>query len=762
MNVKKMRLSIFFATIIAIVTMVVTLAPSIREDMTLGLDLQGGFEIVYEVTPLTQSATLPSMSAIARAVSRRVDVLGVSEPQIIIEGENRIRVQLAGVSDQDTARRVISASVNLELRDVNDNLLADASILREGGATLSFDEFGFPAVSLTLSDPQKFGDITDQVRQLGAGNNLIVIWLDFQDGDSYREEATKSNPRFISAATVTERLNQATVQITRRGGGFSSEEARELADLINSGSLPVRMNEIFSNAVSAEFGIDAFERTITAGLIGVLLVMLSMVIVYHIPGIVAAAMLALYVLVVFSLFNSLGGVYTLPGIAALVLGVGMTVDANVVTFERIKDQLYLGKRLETAVSEGHRLAFWTIFDSQFTTFISATVMYLLGTGAIRGFATMLMVTVLTTLFVNVFLTKFLLKQLVHSGKFTNLTLFKVKKDLIPDLSKGEERRYFGGFEKVNFVQISRKFILGSLVVLMLGGVFGLFNLFSNGNFINFGVDFTSGTRITVTSDTGFDTNTLRQQFAQFGFDSVRIQFAGDNVAYVTTREVESSENLQALKAFVLRTYGHPANDVVVTPVIGRELATSAVLLSLVAWLLMLAYITFRFEIDYAIGTIVALVHDIAVVFALFAIFRLEFNIELIAVILAIIGYSVDDTIVVFDRIRHTVNNYPKSVLHAKDYISIVNNALAETLFRSIFNTFTTILPILVLIFLGSREIFNFNIAMAFGLTAGAYSSIFVAAMVWLWLKQNRKQKIRKVKSKKKEDLDEMTIIGIND
>lgn len=757
MKINKMRLSLFFATVIAIVTLVVTLAPSIRDDMTLGLDLQGGFEIVYEVTPLTDSDSLPSMSAVARAVSRRVDVLGVSEPQIIIEGTNRIRVQLAGVDDQETARRIIAASVNLEFRDVNDNLLADASILTEGGASLSFDN-GRPVVSLRIADRDRFFEITQQVSQMSAGNNLIVIWLDFQEGDSYREEATQANPRFISAATVSQAFSTDVVI----EGGFTEASARELAELINSGSLPVRMSEIYSNAVSAEFGLDAFERTIFAGLIGVLLVMLSMVIVYHIPGIIAAVMLGLYVLVVFSFFNSLGGVYTLPGIAALVLGVGMTVDANVVTFERIKDQLYLGKRLETAVAEGHRLAFWTIFDSQFTTFISAMVMYLLGTGAIRGFATMLMVTVLTTLVVNVVITKFLLKQLVLSGKFTNFTLFKVKKDFIPDLSKGEERRYFGGFEKVNFVKMSRKFILGSVVVLVTGGVFGVFNLITDNNFINFGVDFTSGTRITVTSDEGFDTNTLRQQFAQFGFDNVSIQFAGDNVAYVTTREVRSTEDLQELKAYILRTYGHPANDVVVTPVIGRELAMSAVILSLVAWLLMLSYITFRFEIDYAIGTIVALVHDIAIVFAFFAIFRLEFNVELIAVILAIIGYSVDDTIVVFDRIRYTINTSTKPILHAKDYIKIVNEALAETLFRSVFNTFTTLLPILVLLVLGSLEIFNFNIAMAIGLTAGAYSSIFIAAMVWLWIKQHRKPKAKKVKVRKKEALDEMTIIGIND
>jgi len=405
------RLVIFALTVIAIFTMIAFFAKDVQENMTLGLDLQGGFEIVYEVSPLDVGGTLPSMAAVARSVSKRIDVLGVSEPEIVIEGENRIRVQLAGVSDQEQARRIISATANLTFRDVDDNLLADASILTEGGASLGFEN-GIPVVSLKIADQNKFFELTEKVSKMGAGKNLIVTWLDFEEGDSYEAERLKEvtgQQKYISAATVSAGIKgDAIIK-----GSFSDAEARELADLINSGSLPVKMAELYSNVVSAEFGVAAFNQTLFAGFVGIFLVMAAMILVYKLPGIVAAIMLFLYVFVVMFIYNTMGGVFTLPGIAALVLGVGMTVDANIITFERIKDELYLGRTLEKAYVEGHQLAFWTIFDSQFTTFIAALIMYIMGTGAVKGFATMLMVTVFVTVMLNVYFTKFLLGLLVQ-------------------------------------------------------------------------------------------------------------------------------------------------------------------------------------------------------------------------------------------------------------------------------------------------------------------------------------------------------------
>ncbi len=761
MKQQKSRFSIFLITIAAIFIMIGFFYQDVTDNMTLGLDLQGGFEIMYEVSPLKAGDQLPSMAAVARSVSKRIDVLGVSEPQIVIEGDNRVRVQLAGVTDQEQARRIISATANLTFRDVNDNLLADATILVEAGASLGF-ESGRPVVSLKVADQDAFYDMTKKVSEMSAGNNLIVTWLDFEEGDSYRVEREKeptNQQKYISAATVSTGIRgDAIIQ-----GSFKESEARELADLINSGSLPVVMNELYSNVVSAEFGMSAFGQTMRAGFVGIALVMLAMIIVYRFAGVVSAIMLSLYVFVVFLIYNGMGGVFTLNGIAALVLGVGMTVDANIITFERIKDHLYLGKKLSTAVKEGHQMAFWTIFDSQFTTFIAALIMYIFGTGAIKGFATMLIVAVVVTIVLNVFFTKYLLNLLVRSPKvMERFPLFKIKPEHVPDINKGENQKYFGPFHGVDFVSLNKKLLVGTIVIFTVALIFGGINVAKGKGPLQLGIDFSSGTKITLTSDQGFDRGVLADEFAEFGYTNVNIQLSGENIAYVTTTQTQTTAQLQELKSYMEQTYHHPVNDVVVTPVVGKELVRLALYLSLAAWLLMMVYITIRFEWDYALGTIVALVYDIAMVFAFFAIFRFEVNITLVAVILSIIGYSVDDSIVVFDRIRYIIKTWPKPNITTSDYFKIVNESLQATLFRSMFNSFTTVLPVIALLLIGSKEIFEFNIAMFIGLITGAYSSVVIATLVWLWIRINRKPRVKKVRKRKKEELDEMTIIGIND
>ncbi len=342
---KKSRLVVFGITVLTILAVIVTCSGMIKDNMRLGLDLQGGFEILYEVSPL-DGKKMPSMSAVAESVNKRVDVLGVNEPDITVEGNNRIRVQLAGVKNADQARRVISSTANLTFRDVNDNLLMDASVLKEGGASVTTDQYGNPVVSLKLADQSKFYEVTKKVAAMGDGQNLMVAWLDFdQATDSYAAEKTKEKPKYISAASVKEGINSTSAQIS---GNFSKDEANELKDLINSGSLPVKMVESYSNAVTADYGIDAFSTTMMAGAVGIALIMLFMILYYRLPGVISAITIASYVFVVFLINNLMGAVFTLSGIAALVLGVGMAVDSNILTFERIRDALYSGRSVKTA------------------------------------------------------------------------------------------------------------------------------------------------------------------------------------------------------------------------------------------------------------------------------------------------------------------------------------------------------------------------------------------------------------------------------
>lgn len=757
MKRKKSRLIIFGVTVLIVVGMVAGFAKSVADNMTLGLDLQGGFEIVYEVSPLTEGGTLPDMTAVVASIRKRIDIIGVNEPDIIIEGTNRIRIQLAGVTNQDEARKLISSTANLEFRDVNDKLLADATILEEGGASLAYEN-GVVVVSLKIKNKTKFAEITKTVAAMT--DNILVTWLDYAPGDKYSVEKGKTTPKYISAASVTSSINgDAVIK-----GSFSEAYARQLANLINSGSLPVKMTELYSNEVSAQFGITAFQTTAFAGIIGVIGVALFMILIYRLPGIIASIMLMLYVFAVILVYNSIGGVFTLPGIAGLVLGVGMTVDANIITFERIRDELHLGRSVKKAFTEGHDMSWITIVDSQSTTFIASVIMYIFGTGPVKGFATMLMVTIIITILINVFFVKFLLGLLVDSGYIDDKkTWFNVKMKNIPDVTKGEEQKYFGFFHGFDFVRSAKPFIIGSLVILSLGFGSAVYNTAIGKNPMNLGIDFASGTNIQVNSNTALDEATLIQDFKDLGLTDFDVQLSGTKIANITTTQALSRDLLDEIGTTMNAKYGLEINESVVTPLIGNELIKNAVLASVVAWILMLVFIAWRFEWDYGIATIVALFHDVFIVLSVFAIFRLDVSTELIAVILAIIGYSVDDTIVIFDRIRETLNTQNKSNYTKDDYRAVVNEALQAVTLRSIWNTTTTLIPMVFLLLLGSSAIFTFNFAMFIGLLAGAYSSIFIAAQMWLYIRYRRKPKIQiKHKARKKEDIDELTVIGIND
>ncbi len=758
MKRKKSRLVVFVMTVMAVLLLVGFFAKDTADNMTLGLDLQGGFEIVYEVSPLVDGGTLPDITAVVASIRKRVDIIGVNEPDILIEGTNRIRIQLAGITNQDEARKLISTTANLTFRDVNDKLLADATILEEGGASLAYEN-GVVVVSLKIKDKTKFKEITTAVAAMA--DNTMVTWLDYDSKtDSYKAEKDKANPKFISAASVKAAIaGDAVIQ-----GSFTEAYARQLSNLINSGSLPVKMTELYSNEVSAEFGIDSFKTTAFAGILGILGVALFMIVMYALPGILSALMLILYVFIVIFIYNSIGGVYTLPGIAALVMGVGMTVDANILTFERIRDELYLGRSVRKSFTEGHNLSWVTIVDSQSTTFIAAVIMYIFGTGPVKGFSTMLMVTIMVTIIINVFFVKFIMGLLVNSGYLDDKkTWFKVKMKHIPDVTKGEEQRYFGPFAGFDFVKAAKPFIIGSFTILFLGFASAGYNLAIGKGAMNLGIDFASGTKITVNSNVVLSETQIKSDFEALGLNSFNVQLSGTKMAYVTTTEALSREKLDLIGTTMKTKYGLEINESVVTPLIGNELVKNAILASLIAWILMMVFVSLRFEWDYGIATIVALLHDVFIVLSIFAIFRLDVTTELIAVILAIIGYSVDDTIVIFDRIRETLHNMNKNQYTKDDYKKIVNDALSGVVLRSLWNTTTTLIPMVFLLVLGSKAIFTFNFAMFIGLMAGAYSSIFIAAQLWVNIRYNRKPKKEiKHKARKKEEIDELTIMGIND
>lgn len=759
---KKGGLAVFWAVVAVILILVASTFNVIKNHLNLGLDLRGGFEILYQVEPLEEGSDF-DITAVINSISKRINVLGVSEPSITVEGDDRIRVQLAGISDQESAREMIGTTANLTFRDVDDNELADSSILEEGGASLSYQD-GKPVVSLKIADESKFSEITSEISQKSSGENIMVIWLDWEDGDSYTEEAAKAakgeEPKYISAASVTSEITGDCII----SGDFTETEAKTLANLINSGSLPVKLTEISSNVVSAQFGEDALQRTAIAGVIGILLVMAFMIYQYRMPGALSCIMLVLYIWAVFGLYSLMGATFTLSGIGALVLGVGMTVDANIINYERIRQELYKGHNIRSAVAKGQQLSFSAVFDAQFTTLIAALIMYIWGNGAVKGFATMLIITVVMTLVINVGFSKWLLNTVVSSGVADGKPgLFNVRKNQIPDITKGE-KQFYTGTHQFNYAAKAKYQIIVSAVIIVLGLVFGAVNGAKGSGFMNLGIDFSSGTKLTVTSSEPITIDQVSEEMANAGYGDhgFTYQKASDNIVYATTKESLTSDDIASIKSDFTQVFGEEPGDNVVTPVVGRDLVRNAVILTLVAWVAMMAYVTLRYEWQYALGCIVALVHDVLIVLAVFSIFRMEVNTEVISVLLTIIGYSINNSIVVFDRVREVMKTR-SGKLSADELNMVVNDSLDKTIKMSLYSSVTTLLPVVVLLVLGSNSIFVFMLAMLIGLVAGTFSSIFVAPTVWKVLYEHfgGSEKKKKKKKEYKEVLDEYTFKGIN-
>ncbi|WP_157796436.1 protein translocase subunit SecD [Bacillus sp. FJAT-45037] len=433
--VKKGRIIAFFLIVLMFGALISQTVMGITKEIKLGLDLQGGFEILYQVNPANEGDVIDqtALSATVSALNQRVNVLGVSEPNIQIEGDDRIRVQLAGVDDQQTARDLLSTEANLTFRDVNDVVLLDGSDLQQNGARSSFkDQTNEPIVTLTLNDGGLFGDITRDISSRPPGENLLVIWLDFEEGvDSYAAEMMSEDPKFLSAPSVREPIPSRDVMID---GSFTVEETRFIAEVLNAGSLPVQLEEMYSNSVGASLGEQAMEKTIYAGFIGIALIFIYMLIYYRFMGAIAVVTLSMYIYLVLVIFNWMNAILTLPGIAALILGVGMAVDANIITYERIKEEIRSGKSIMSAFKSGSRRSLSTILDANITTILAAGVLFAYGTSSVQGFAVMLIVSILTSFLTAVFGTRLLLGFWVNSRALNKKPrLFGVKEGEIDEL-----------------------------------------------------------------------------------------------------------------------------------------------------------------------------------------------------------------------------------------------------------------------------------------------------------------------------------------
>ncbi|MRG88254.1 protein translocase subunit SecDF [Salinibacillus xinjiangensis] len=730
--VKKGRIVAFFLLVFIFAGIIGTTTTDITKGIPLGLDLQGGFEILYEIEPLDdgQEVTPTMMEGTVQALRERVDVLGINETQIEIEGDNRIRVQLAGIQDQTEARELLSTEARLSFRDVNDKEYLDGSDIVEGSAQQDYDQMNRPNVTLQLKSAKKFAEVTEKIMGMDdpstplVPENRLVIWMDYEEGDSYEEESQKEDPKFVSAPTVDEIINGTRVEIN---GDFTVDSAQRLADILNAGSLPVSMEEIYSVSVGAQFGEQALTKTVIASAIGVGLIFIFMIAYYRFPGFIASITISIYIFLILLVFYAMNGVLTLPGLAALVLGVGMAVDANIITMERIKEELKAGKTVLSAFRAGNKHSLTAIFDANITTLIAAIVLFIYGTSSVKGFATMLIVSILVSFLTAVYGSRLLLGLWVNSKALNKKPgYFGVKQEDIKDITKGEEvePKWFG--KSFNIVRHRKRFITVSATLVIVGIIcLAAFRL-------NLGIDFTAGSRIQVLADESITVEEVEEDFESLGLTPVEITQAGDDneIAMVRFDEVLGEDTIAEVKEHFSSVYGNEPSASTVTPEVGKELAQNAILAVLFASLGIIIYVTIRFEFFFAITAIIALLHDAFFVLALFSIFHLEFDITIIAAILTIVGYSINDTIVTFDRIRENLK-LKRRVKSFKELAAIVNKSLMQTITRSVNTTITTLFAALMLFIFGATAITNFSFALIVGLIAGMYSSLFLAAQLWL-------------------------------
>lgn len=730
--------------VIAIITLGAFLIKPTLKNISYGIDLQGGFEILYKIEPLEKGKELTEddLDKTYTAIVNRIDTLGVSEPVIAFEGNNLIRIQLPGVSNEEEARQRISTTAVLSFRDTNDKLLMTSDILGNNGASLTQDSKSFQyEVKLDIKDTAKFYEVTKKISQRTNGNNMIVIWLDYNEElDSYENEkltcGKDSNMKCISAASVKEGLDGGSVVIQ---GNFTKEEAQTLVDLINSGSLPTKLSEEATpKSVSPSFGAETITKTGIAGIITFILISLILVFKYRISGLIGSVCLFVYALLVFIIYNAVGGVLTLTGIAAIVLGIGMAVDSIIISNDRIKDELRKGKKLIPAVNEGSKSSLKAIIDANVTTLLAGVILYIFGESSVKGFATMLIITIFVTIFACVIL-------------YRVLQIMTVKTKVFND----NEKLFIGSVHEVrkfNYAKFAKKPIIVSLSIIAIGLIFVLVRGF------NFGVDFTGGTQINLSSSEPLNFNKIKEIVKDYDLRDYDTYLNSKTEGYLKLNDTLNEEDEIKVKS-ELKALGIDTSVNEISNLVTNNLTKNAIKALIYSIIAIILYVTIRFNFNYAASGILMLLHDLLITLSIFAIFNISVDFIIVASLLTIVGYSINDTIVVFDRIRDNRNKLYKNKkkLTEEELENLVNVSSNETITRNVWTSITTVAAIITLLCVGLNDILTFNIAILVGLIAGTISSLLIAPKVWMLLER------RSMDRPEEEDDEptEMKVKGVN-
>ena len=685
---------------------------SVKDALKYGLDINGGVYVVMEAQTDATGEELEDLMDQTRAVlDNRVNQMGVAESSVTIEGDKRLRVEIPGVNNADEAIEAIGKTAKLTfiLADgtvvVDGSNVKDAQIATDGSNYKILLEFDSEGASLFEEGTRKAfnKEVTPTID--GMASNEIGIVLD--------------NEIITHPGVRDGVISGGNCEIT---GNYSKEEASTTAALIRGGALPVELVEIQSSVQTATIGTDALDKSIVAGAIGLALVFVLMLVFYGMLGLVADIALLLCVVLFLWSMAGMGVVLTLPGIAALILSIGMAVDANVIIFARIKEEIMAGKSIRVAVDSGFKNALTTVLDAQITTLIAAVVLYEVGTTSVKGFALTLIIGIVFSIFTAVVITQLFISLLALSKKFSKNKYFGVNEDGSPKQMLNKTFSFIK-HRKVYYI-ISVSIIVIGLLFMIIGGM-------------NYGIDFTGGTNIQVEMGKQVDIDEVKDTLKDYELEPTII-YAGEGNTQIVIKTIKSLENAE--RSEIIETlgdkYGVTQDDVLASeqfgPSVGDELKANALKAVIIAAIGMLIYIVIRFKSwKYGFSAVVGVVHDVLMVIAFYAIFGFTVNNPFIAAILTLVGYSINDTIVIFDRIRENKR------IHNKDNNETnIDRSLNQTLNRTIMTSLTTLVVMIPLCIMVSASIREFVIPLMIGVVVGCLSSIFVCSPIYFELCRN--------------------------
>ncbi len=704
----------------------------VKTGITFGLDLVGGSEITYEAEgteTLGASELAEGMETAITMLRQRLNTLGYTEANVYKQGTSRIVCEIPNVEDPEEAVQMLGTTAVIEFRDCDGNVVIDGSDIEYASANYSaIDETGVSAyhviLKLNKAGAEKFKEATKIVAsRANEADRYVAIVMD---------ETVISRP-FVDQKYAATGLDTDTPIITL-GSDASLEYAKYLAEIISAGKLPFALREAKLQAVGASLGERSLETAVMAGIIGIILVMLYMIIVYRVPGVIADVSLLLYMALFLVLLSAFHINLSLPGIAGIILTIGMAVDANIVIYERIREEILSGKTMRSAVDTGFKRALAAILDSNITTIIAAAVLLWKGTGTILGFGKTLLIGVILSMICMLIVPRLLLRRLV------DMRVVKPKYYGI-GMTKTEEAA------EPKKIPVIRRFKITGVIAIIccIAAVVALVALPFGATFFNLDQDFVGGVTMNVDIGQPFSDDTaadIRDIVADVtGSQPFSVTKAGNRGTQASIRmgEVPSEQRdaiFEAMKARFGEAVTLESSDFVSASV-GKDITKSAFLASIIAAALILIYITIRFEFRSGLAAVICLIQNLLVMISVYVIFRMPLNMNFIAAALTIIGYSINTTIVVFDRIRENVK---KSA--GGSFKEIVDISVHQTMRRSIGTTITTLLPVILIIIFGVPSIRNFAIPIAVGVIAGTFSSVFIAGPLWSAMRGKKPVKVK--------------------